>query len=177
MFELVIGGSGSGKSAYAEDRAVFLGTRQRIYVATMQPFDQESLRKIKRHQDMRREKRFETVECQTCLEHITVPEGSTVLLECMSNLVANEMYGENGAKEQVCQAIGRGIRRLAGRVAHVIVVSNNVFEDGFAYDAETLRYMKNLGFVNQELGRMADRVTEVVHGIPLTVKDAAGRVS
>ena len=36
MLTLVTGGSGSGKSAFAEDRVLSFGDAQRIYIATMQ---------------------------------------------------------------------------------------------------------------------------------------------
>ena len=57
MLALVIGGSGSGKSAWAENLAASLG-EQRLYIATMQPFDEECSRRIARHIEMRREKNF-----------------------------------------------------------------------------------------------------------------------
>ncbi len=46
MLTLVTGGSGSGKSAFAEDR-VLSGDAQRIYIATMHPFDEESHKRIR----------------------------------------------------------------------------------------------------------------------------------
>ena len=99
MFILVTGGSGSGKSEYAENRAVELWGREGrlIYLATMYPFDQESHRRIARHRALREGKHFTTLEQYTGLKNISVPLGSTVLLECMSNLAANEMYREDGA--------------------------------------------------------------------------------
>ena len=42
MMILVTGGSGSGKSAFAEDCVLALGEKKRIYIATMFPFDEES---------------------------------------------------------------------------------------------------------------------------------------
>ena len=45
MLTLVTGGSGSGKSAFAEDRVLSFGDAQRIYIATMHPFDEESHKK------------------------------------------------------------------------------------------------------------------------------------
>ena len=42
MLTLVTGGSGSGKSAFAEDRVLSFGDAQRIYIATMHPFDRET---------------------------------------------------------------------------------------------------------------------------------------
>lgn len=44
MMILVTGGSGSGKSAFAEDCVVSCGETERIYIATMYPFDEESRR-------------------------------------------------------------------------------------------------------------------------------------
>jgi adenosylcobinamide kinase/adenosylcobinamide-phosphate guanylyltransferase len=100
-----------------------------------------------------------------------VNKNTTALLECMSNLVANEMFAEEGAKENAFSAVKQGILRLAEQADHLLVVTNNVFEDGFKYDKETIRYMKLLGEVNQWLCRIADLVVEVVHGIPVEIKN------
>lgn len=51
MLYLVTGGSGSGKSEYAENLAVSLKKENLIYIATMFPFDDESLKKIERHKN------------------------------------------------------------------------------------------------------------------------------
>ena len=69
MMTLVTGGSGSGKSEYAERLAVAGGT-PRIYVATMIPWDDEGWRRIEKHRAMRAGKGFETVECYTGLERL-----------------------------------------------------------------------------------------------------------
>ena len=53
MMILVTGGSVSGKSAFAEDCVVSCGETERIYIATMYPFDEESRRRVQRHQKMR----------------------------------------------------------------------------------------------------------------------------
>ena len=119
---------------------------------------------------MRRQKQFSTLECYTGLKTADIPEDSVVLLECMSNLTANEMYQEGGAGEQTVEEILAGIRYLLVRVRHLVVVTNEIFSDGIDYDPETMRYQSYLGQINSEMGRMADRVTEVVYGIPITVK-------
>ena len=46
MITLITGGSGSGKSAYAEQKVVEFGDFNRIYIATMYPFDEESHQRI-----------------------------------------------------------------------------------------------------------------------------------
>ena len=170
MFLVITGGSGSGKSAYAEQCVLDFGPAERIYLATMYPFDEECDRRIRRHREMRRQKQFSTLECYTGLKTADIPEDSVVLLECMSNLTANEMYQEGGAGGQTVEEILAGICYLLKRVRHLVVVTNEIFSDGIDYDSETMRYQSYLGQINSEMGRMADQVTEVVYGIPITVK-------
>ena len=170
MFLVITGGSGSGKSAYAEQCVLDFGPAERIYIATMYPFDEECDRRIRRHREMRRQKQFSTLECYTGLKTADIPEDSVVLLECMSNLTANEMYQEGGAGGQTVEEILAGICYLLKRVRHLVVVTNEIFSDGIDYVSETMRYQSYLGQINSEMGRMADRVTEVVYGIPITVK-------
>lgn len=170
MLVLITGGSGSGKSAYAEERVLGFGKARRIYIATMFPFDEESLRRIERHRVMRKGKGFETVECYTALETVSVPEDSVVLLECMSNLVANEMFQENGAKENTVDSVLLGIKKLLSKTRHVVIVTNEIFSDAVFYEKETREYQKNLGKINQALAALADQVVEVVYGIPVYCK-------
>ena len=98
MILLVIGGSGSGKSAFAEARTAAFPADKKYYIATMQAFDDEALAKIERHRKMRAHKGFETIECQRNLAGAGVSQGSDVLLECISNLVANEMFRDGEIK-------------------------------------------------------------------------------
>ena len=170
MFRVVTGGSGSGKSAFAEQCVLDFGPAKRIYIATMFPFDEECQKRIQRHRRMRQEKQFDTIECYTGLKQADIPRDSVVLLECMSNLTANEMYQENGAGENTVAEIMDGIRWLLQRVRHLVVVTNEIFSDGITYDPDTCRYQSYLGQINSEMGKIADTVTEVVYGIPLTVK-------
>ena len=50
---LVTGGSGSGKSAYAEQTLLSQAQGRPVYLATMAAGDGESLRRIARHREMR----------------------------------------------------------------------------------------------------------------------------
>lgn len=171
MFHSITGGSGSGKSAYAENCILEFQGKNRIYIATMFPFDEESHRRIERHRKMRREKCFTTIECYTGVKNLEISSDSDILLECMSNLTANEMYQENGAGEETVEEILQGIRQLKDRAKNLVVVTNEVFSDGISYDPDTMRYLSYLGNINQEMGKMADQVTEVVYGIPVSLKD------
>lgn len=186
MLHLVIGGSGSGKSEFAEN--LLVDSQRKYYIATMQVYDEEGRKKVARHQRLRAGKGFQTIEqprnMHKAAEIVTRDRKETeneALLECMSNLVANEMFdgetedfasgmSETEREDFLVEKVTGGIRTLAEKLDKLVIVSNNVFEDGISNDAQTMSYIRVLGRVNQELARMADHVTEVVVGIPVKVK-------
>ena len=170
MLTVVTGGSGSGKSAFAEDRVLSFGEAKRIYIATMHPYDEESRKRVVRHRKMRAGKGFETIECYTGLKKVQVPRNSVVLLECMSNLVANEMFEENGAREKTVGEILEGIHSLVRQAAHVVIVTNEIFSDGSVYEGDMDVYLKYLGIINQSMVKEADEAVEVVYGITVYLK-------
>lgn len=167
MMTVVTGGSGSGKSAFAEGIVTGYGDAPRFYIATMVPFDEESRRRIERHRNMRAEKKFETVECYTDLKKLRFPKDAVVLLECMSNLTANEMFQENGAGENTVSAIMEGVCLLRQSVRHLVIVTNEIFSEAASYEGDTDRYQRYLGEINVRLAHLADTVAEVVYGIPV----------
>ncbi|MEF9939511.1 MAG: bifunctional adenosylcobinamide kinase/adenosylcobinamide-phosphate guanylyltransferase [Clostridium sp.] len=170
MIHVITGGSGSGKSEYAEQLVMSMGIDLRIYLATMMVWDEEGKKRVERHRRMRAEKNFKTVECYTNLADADFgvkDEKPVVLLECMSNLVANEYYRVGS---QAADEIIRGINCLQKKCIHLIIVTNEVFSDGAEYSRETREYIELLGKVNQYLGRKADTMTEVVYGIPIKIK-------
>lgn len=219
MFYLVTGGSGSGKSEYAEKLVTDSGFRERIYVATMEVFGEEGRKRVERHRRLREGKGFFTKECPRGLDGITFEpvfhrdsqdpsrdkasgaliefgaEGAggfvedrkadacsrAVLVECISNLAANELFGAGG--EEVDAACGtaqsasaalarmkQGILSLREQCRLLVVVTNEVFSDGIDYGRETKEYIRLLGEMNGWMAREADRVVEVVYGIPVEVK-------
>ena len=193
MITLVTGGSGSGKSAYAES---LLSSCEgiRYYIATMQIYDAEGEKKVERHRKLRAGKGFLTIEspmnvgkirfaCAGEAEQAQYSQGAerkvqgssgkkSALLECMSNLTANEMFTKDGMKseEEVVEKIVSEIQTLSQKLDNLVIVTNNVFEDGVIYDAGTMEYLRALGRINAALARLADRVAEVVVGIPVELK-------
>lgn len=171
MLELVTGGSGSGKSAYAESRICEYNRqapKPLFYIATMFPYGEETEKKIERHRILRKGKGFETLEWYTGLkQHLEDGslKGADVLLECMSNLVANEMYMESGAGCHADQAILEGIQELNRQCANVVIVTNEVFSESVPDSPEMKEYKRILGRINCEIAVMADQVTEVIYGI------------
>ena len=189
MLHIVYGGSASGKSSYAESFAMSLQVEGRLlYIATMYPYkwntteiDPETMQRIERHRAMRADKGFDTVECYRHVEHIVAKRQDVLLLECMSNLLANEMYLEpdsNAGSDMaetmspVSNKIVQALIDLSTRVQELVIVTNDVFSDGgsLTYDESTREYVKNLAEINCALAREAATVTEVVCGIPVIVK-------
>lgn len=177
MFIVVTGGSGSGKSAYAESLIVQSEIKKRYYIATMVCSDEESRQRIQRHRKMRAGKGFETLEIPIGLKNVHVPENSAVLLECMSNLSANEMFAGDkpGDAASVTAQIMKEIHRLKAECELLVVVTNEVFSDGRTYDEMTEEYLKCLGMINTQMAQIADEVTEVVYTIPIIHKKGQTR--
>ena len=77
---------------------------------------------------------------------------------------------ENTKISRVSKKVLKEVRSLSENVAELVIVTNNVFEDGVCYDESTMNYIKAMGIVNRGLAAMAESVVEVVAGIPVAVK-------
>ena len=94
MVMLVVGGSGSGKSAWAEDLACALHVREEgplLYLAAMDPAGEEGRRRVERHRALRAGKGFVTLERPLGPAPGELPPGSTLLLEDLENLLKGIM--------------------------------------------------------------------------------------
>lgn len=172
MLVVVTGGAASGKSAHAERLLVDAAPGPRCYLATMEPFGADAAFRIDRHRALRAGKGFDTLERYTDLAGLRLPKPyDGVLLECVSNLLANELFAPAGAgADGAAAAVLDGIGALARQCRTLVVVTNEIFSDGLPYDADTLRYIRLLGGINQALCARADRVYESVCGILCTRK-------
>lgn len=194
MIILVIGGSASGKSEYAESR--MMEWDNRVYFATMLPYGRESERTILRHQLLRKGKGFQTIECGAGFTQIEIDPEQAILLEDLPNLVANELYAkENGLTEDWSddldnpdlwiddsvlemqtvdlaeevppeERIQQDLEHIM-KAKHLVIVTGDIFADGIDYDPETEKYRELLARTNQWVARYADEVVEVIHGIPV----------
>ena len=165
MLTLVIGGSASGKSAFAESLCL-QSPLPRTYLATMQVWDAECAARVARHRAMREQKQFDTVECPLHLDQLILPRRGTVLLEDLGNLTANELYAPDGAGEKTADAVVNALAKLAAQCDNLIVVSNEVFRGGADYAGDTDRYLLALAQINNATATRADAVVRVVFGIP-----------
>lgn len=182
MLALITGGSGSGKSAYAERLVLSFNGTYRIYLATMSAASPEAASRIQRHRRMRRGKGFETIECTQNLYSIPPDklEGADVLLEDLSNLIAGELFSSDGASldedrfaQQGEAAFGEAfVSHLIGEILFVnsharslVIVMNEIFSDSCSYDPVTEAFRRITGNLHCRIAEKADLVMEVTGGI------------
>lgn len=169
MMILVLGKPDSGKSKRAEEIVMErYENGERIYLATMIPFGDEGERRVLKHRKMREGKGFFTIECPGNLKALEDNELWTVrdknraicLLECVSNLVGNEMHEkgrENWDDRRIAGYVTEEIEWLSKRVKDLVAVSNE-FEVQDDFDEDTKRYIEICSMVNRELIKLSERV-------------------
>ncbi len=165
MIVLVTGGSGCGKSTWAEKLVQSLPATKRIYIATMQVYDRESEIRVQRHRAQRAGLGFVTVECEKDLASAPVEGGSIVLLEDLVNLAANEMF-DGGDPARIVPAL----RDLAARCSHLVMVTNDLFSDGGNYSPSVQEYLRCLAAIHHDAAMLADCVVEMVYSVPVVLK-------
>ncbi|MBR3635743.1 MAG: bifunctional adenosylcobinamide kinase/adenosylcobinamide-phosphate guanylyltransferase [Lachnospiraceae bacterium] len=168
MIQLIIGTNSSGKSLEAERIACSFKASHRYYLATMLIYDDDGKERVKKHRRQRQGKGFETIEIpyaiDSALESMTETKDSVVLLECISNLVGNEMY-ENPQRKELCKinpelfadSVANDVRKLSQGVRDIIIVTNEYAADDNS-DEMTRLYIKLCHMVNERIKAFADEV-------------------
>lgn len=175
---LVLGGSRSGKSEFAESIAGQMGGSV-TYIATTAVRDREMADRVKLHR-ARRSQDWVTVEEEKDVSRVVSNgrEGDVFLLDCVTVWITNLIL-DNQLTEQDLKA-GEKERYIMEKVfqltdtvengAHLILVSNEVGL-GLVPEYPLGRLFRDLaGKVNQVLAAKADQVYFVVAGLPLEIK-------
>lgn len=162
---LIGGGSRSGKSRFALDRARQRSGSQLAFVATAQAFDDEMRDRITRHR-LERDQTFFTVE-----EPFDVPRAlrdlrdrEAIVVDCLTLWVSNLMLGE---REIPTDELIEAARAAAGEV---ILVTNETGCGIVPDNALARRFRDVAGTLNQRVAAAADEVYWMAFGIPLKVK-------
>jgi adenosylcobinamide kinase / adenosylcobinamide-phosphate guanylyltransferase len=171
--DLIVGGVRSGKSRQALRYASQMprGTRG-AFLATARPLDADMEARIARHQTERPagwatiEEPFDVVAaCQSLVGRVDV-----VVFDCLTLWAANLLL--RGDDEKVILAAADALAEFLGeRRFSLIMVSNEVGSGVHAPTEVGLQFCNALGFVNQRIAAAADRVTYMVAGLPMTIKD------
>lgn len=162
----IVGGARSGKSAHAE-ALVMARPAPWYYVATGQAFDQEMTDRIAEHK-ARRPEGWITVDAPLDVAGALkgIPEGATVLLDCLTLFVSNHLLAEHDLPDEC----GKLVDALAKPSGNWVVVSNEVGLGIVPDNALARRFRDAAGRLNQQVARIADTVVFMVAGLPQRVK-------
>jgi adenosylcobinamide kinase/adenosylcobinamide-phosphate guanylyltransferase len=183
---LLLGGARSGKSRFAEKLAARFGGRV-LYVATAQARDEEMAARIAVHQGAR-PATWRTVEAPTGVGKavraaLAGEPVDVVLLDCITLLVSNVIMDGLWLSEEDFDAVDERVvgprvdveldgllRAIQESEVPWIVVSNEVGWGLVPPYPVGRVYRDLLGWFNQCLAAVADRVYLMVAGLPVDVK-------
>lgn len=163
---LVIGGAASGKSAWAEGVVESYGL-PKVYLATAQAFDAEIEAKISAHKTLRGAG-WETRETPLMLPEALagLPADRAVLIDCATMWLSNLLL----AGTDPDPATDALLDALAACPARIVIVTNEVGQGIVPDNALARRFREAQGRLNIRLAAQADRVVQVVAGLPNLLK-------
>lgn len=172
----ITGGARSGKSVFAEQRALVFGA-QLCYLATAQALDSEMEERVKRHRE-RRGEQWHTLEEPLDLARALngCDDGcyQAILVDCVTLWLSNLLFAyetqAGDREERVLQNVRRLADTLREMTTPVILVSNEVGMGIVPENALARLYRDIAGRANQLLAGVADEVHVVISGIPLKLK-------
>lgn len=172
---LVLGGARSGKSSFAEAEVKALSDdKTKHYIATAIAFDDEMRERIKHHQLSRGTKWIEH-ECPVKVPELIgqLSSNDVVLVDCLTLWLNNVIYneGRETTEQQIKHAVERLVCSLEQSSATVILVSNEVGLGVIPLGEVTRLFVDHAGWMNQAVARVADKVTFVAAGLPMSLKD------
>ncbi len=167
--ELILGGARSGKSHYAEQRAIEAhGTGSEIlYLATATGGDEEMAHRIAHHQS-RRPATWRTIEeplqLADRLRELARPD-RLILVDCLTLWLTNLLLGPGLEPER-----GKLLQALPTLPGKLLLVSNEVGWSIVPENALARVFRDEQGRLNQEIATRAQRVTLIAAGLPLQLK-------
>lgn len=172
----ISGGARSGKSLYAEQRALALDG-PRSYIATCPVLDKEMDARIELHRQRRAGQGWHTIEEPVDLASALVATrtSAVVLVDCVTLWVNNMLYNSSAADKFISEGWMHSTTQKvidAARLGErtVIFVSNELGMGIVPADALSRRYRDLVGRCNQTLATQADEAVFMVSGLPLSLK-------
>lgn len=164
---LITGGQRSGKSGYAQQRALALSDRP-VYLATSRIWDEEHRQRIARHR-ADRGAAWTTVEEEKYLSRHDLT-GRVVVVDCLTLWSTNFFFDNRGDVETTLAQLRAEFARLTEQTAYFLLVTNEIGSGGMSDNAIQRKFADLQGWLNQAVARAADEVIWMVAGIPVKIK-------
>ena len=162
----ISGGCKNGKSTFAQWLAKQQQNDFLYYIATMTAADNEDNERIERHQKEREGLGFLTIEQPKNIENILekCSANGSFLLDSLTALLANEMFGANGVYEvSACERVANGLSTILSNIQNIVIVSDYIYSDAMLYDPVTETYRKSLASLDQLVAKCCDVVLEAAY--------------
>jgi len=175
---MVTGGSRSGKSVIAEQKAKEYGKRSVLYLATAIPVDDDMKERIRIHQE-RRDSEWGTYEGYRDLgEVVKSTEKNTILLDCVTVMITNILCEDEeiSASEveklesEVIKELSNLVKAIRDEDKTLIIVSNEVGMSVVPSYRLGRIFSDISGKANQVLASLSDEVYVAISGLPLRLK-------
>ena len=171
MPELILGGARSGKSRFAERLAAESGLAV-TYIATSQPLDGEMTERIAHHRE-RRPAHWALVEEPLQLARVLRERAAAercLQVDCLTLWLTNLLMLDDPAR--LAEERDALLECLDGLPGRILLVSNETGLGVVPLGELTRRYVDEAGWLHQAVAERAQRVTFMVAGLPMTLKDA-----
>ncbi len=165
---LVLGGTRSGKSRYAVDRALRAGGELVTFIATAIPGDPELDARIAEHRRHRPAAWTTVVTTAELATTITAARPEDALVLDSITLWLSASISEPG--EEATARLERAIDAFGARRTPSIVVTDEVGLGLVPVTSSGRLFRDRLGLANQRLAAVADEVVLLVAGLPLALK-------
>ena len=168
---LVLGGARSGKTKFAEKLALSLTEGSHmlpIYIATAQAFDTEMQDRIDTHKYERADC-FKTLECPLAIDEplMRASKDEVILIDCLTLFVSNLLCASSFDNTKI-ESFKRAVENTKARL---IIVSNETGL-GVVPDNKLARQFRDVsGKLNQDIASIADKVTMVIAGLGMPLKN------
>ena len=169
MKEFILGGARSGKSAFAQRRAAASGLGV-VYLATAQAGDAEMTERIARHRAERPGDWGlveEPLALAAALRAHAAPN-RCLLVDCLTLWLSNLLVAGDESLHTETRALLDTLPNLSGQV---LLVSNEVGQGIVPANPLARRFRDEAGRLHQAVAQRCDRVSFVIAGLPLTLKD------
>ncbi|HOB60905.1 MAG TPA: bifunctional adenosylcobinamide kinase/adenosylcobinamide-phosphate guanylyltransferase [Candidatus Competibacteraceae bacterium] len=169
MKEFILGGARSGKSAFAQSQALASGLPV-TYLATAQAGDAEMAERITRHR-AERPSDWGLIEEPLALAtalHTHAAADRCLLVDCLTLWLSNLLAAGDETLAAETQALLSLLPALPGRI---LLVSNEVGQGIVPAHPLARRFRDEAGRLHQAIAQRCDRVSFVIAGLPLTLKD------